>query len=314
MTRLTRRTLLGTGLLAALAAGATRLVGLRRDRLAEALYDSPPDAPAGPLSVYHLGHSLVGRDMPAMLAQLAGAGHDYHSQLGWGTPLRDHWEPDLPINGFETENAHPRFRDARAAIASGQYDAVVLTEMVELRDALRYHESARYLATWAEAARAANPAVRLYLYETWHHLDDPAGWLDRIDADLPALWEGKLMLPAAARADAPIWIIPAGQALAAVARAVEAAGGVGTLTRREDLFARTPEGGQDTIHLSDQGSYLVALVHYATLYHRSPLDLPAALLRADGSPADAPDPEAAELMQRLAWDVVRAYPKTGVRA
>ncbi len=46
------------------------------------LYETPLPAPEGPLTVFHLGHSLVGRDMPAMLAQLAGHG-SHASQLGW---------------------------------------------------------------------------------------------------------------------------------------------------------------------------------------------------------------------------------------
>ncbi len=95
--------------------------------IVNAAYGTPLTPPPGPLRVFHLGHSLVGRDMPAMLAQLAGEGHRYDSQLGWGTSLREHWEPDLEINGFETSNGHPRFRPAHEAIASGDYDAVVLT-------------------------------------------------------------------------------------------------------------------------------------------------------------------------------------------
>ena len=123
--------------------------------------------------------------MPAMLAQLAPQGHDYASQLGWGTSLREHWEPDVPVNGFDTENAHDKFRAARDGIASGDFDAVVLTEMVEITDAIRYHDSADYLARWASLAHEATPSARIYLYETWHHTDDPAGWFDRIDTDLP---------------------------------------------------------------------------------------------------------------------------------
>ena len=46
--------------------------------------------------------------------------------------------------GFEA-----RFREAHDAIGSGDYDAVILTEMVELRDAIRYHDSARALVDWA---------------------------------------------------------------------------------------------------------------------------------------------------------------------
>ncbi len=278
------------------------------------LYAAPVSAPSGALRVFHLGHSLVGRDMPAMLAQLASAGHDYASQLGWGASLRAHWYPDVPVNGFDEENDHPRFLPAREALGTGGFDAVVLTEMVELRDALAYHDSPDYLTKWAGLARAARAGARLYLYETWHHTDDPEGWLDRIDADYDALWLKRLALPAAAGLGGPIHLIPAGQALAAVVRAAEAAGGVGNISDRSALFARTPEGGMDTIHLGDLGAYLVALTHYATLYHRDPSGLPLRLMRADGTLAQAPDARAGALMQRIVWDVVRSTPFSGVAA
>ncbi|GAA6202407.1 hypothetical protein [Aquicoccus sp. SU-CL01552] len=277
-------------------------------------YATPLPPPEGPLSVYHLGHSLVGRDMPAMLAQLGGAGHSYALQLGWGTSLKEHWEPELPINGFETENDTPQFRPARAAIGSGDYDAVVLTEMVELRDAIKYHDSARYLSKWADLARQAAPGTRVYLYESWHRLDVPEGWLSRLDGDLESVWEAKVLLPdlAAGGAARPIHVIPAGQVMAAFVRAVEAAGGVDNITGREDLFARDETGALDPIHMGDLGAYLVALTHYAVLYGRSPLGLPRQLTRADGTAATAPGPNAARLMQQTVWQVVTAYPKTGV--
>ena len=158
-------------------------------------YERALPAPGRGMAVYHLGHSLVGRDMPAMLEQLAPEGHSHASQLGWGTSLREHFEPDLPVNGFDTENAHARFRPAHEAIGSGAYDAIVLTEMVELKDAIRYHDSATYLSKWAAVARRARPDVRLYLYETWHHLDDPAGWQARLDDDLRQLWLKGVLLP-----------------------------------------------------------------------------------------------------------------------
>jgi len=77
-------------------------------------------------------------------------------------------------------------------------------------------------------------------------------------------------------------------------------------------MSKQADGTPDTIHLSDLGAYLVALTHYAVLYHRSPVGLPAVLTRADGTPADAPDTELAALMQRVVWDVVRQHPQTGV--
>lgn len=282
--------------------------------LVAAAYATPLAPPDRPLAVYHLGHSLVGRDMPAMLAQLAGDGHRYALQLSWGTSLKEHWEPDLPINGFEAENDTPQFRPAREAIGSGEYDAVVLTEMVELRDAIKYHDSPAYLRKWADLARGASPETRVYLYETWHRLNDPAGWLTRLDSDLKTLWENKLLLPDlnGGGAAQPIHVIPAGQVMARFVRAVEAAGGVDNIRSRDDLFRRDADGTLDDIHLNDLGHYLVALTHYAVLYGRSPVDLPRELTRADGSPATAPGPAAARLMQETVWQVVTAYPKTGV--
>lgn len=272
-------------------------------------------APSGPLSVFHLGHSLVNRDMPAMLAQLAPAGHRYDSQLGWGTTLQAHWG-DAPINGFETENTHPRFRPAREAVASGDYDAVVLTEMVEIRAAIRWYDSPKYLALWAEKALAARPDVRLYLYETWHPLDDPEGWLTRLDLDHERYWLRQILGPALRQLPegAQIHLIPAGPVLAAFVRAVEARGWIGSIRDRNDLFARSEDGSLDAIHLNDLGNYLVALVHFTVLYHASPIGLPHKLARADGTPADAPDQEAARLMQEVTASVVDKLGLSGVSA
>lgn len=268
-----------------------------------------PLPPQRPQAVYHLGHSLVGRDMPAMLAQLMG--NRYHSQLGWGASLNQHWQGDVP--GFAAENRPPVFRPAHEAVGSGEYDAIVLTEMVELKDAIRYHDSARALADWATLARAARPDVRIYLYETWHRLDDPAGWEARISADLPALWEGQLLRRAMARPGVgTIHVIPAGQVMAALVARIEA-GAVPGLTAHEDLFARNPDGTQDTIHLNDLGAYVVALTHFATLAGESPEGLPHALQRADGTPAIAPDPEAARVMQQVVWQVVSRYAPSGTK-
>lgn len=272
----------------------------------------PLTPPEVPLQVFHLGHSLVGRDMPAMLMQLAPPGHGYASQLGWGATLRSHWLGPDEVPGYAEENAPPAHRPAREAIGSGEYDAVVLTEMVEIRDAIKWHGSGNFLAEWARFARAARPDARVYLYETWHRLDDAAGWLQRIDADAGPLWRDEVMRRAmGAEGVGTIYRIPGGVALAAVARAAEA-GELPGLSRREQLFALTPEGEQDQIHLSDLGNYVIALTHYAVLYHRSPEGLPARLNRADGTAAAFLDPEAAAAVQRLVWQVVRGDRLTGV--
>jgi hypothetical protein len=298
--------------------GGSAWAGLKKSaqQLESAAYADPLPAPPGPLRVFHLGHSLVGRDMPAMLAQMAGAGHRYESQLGWGTPLRAHWEDNVPIKGFDTENDHARFRPAMEAVSSGEYDAVVLTEMVELRDAIRYHQSGKYLSLWADLARNADPGTRVYLYETWHPTDDPDGWLTRLDDDLEKLWEDRLLAVDLRRngGERPVHVIPAGQVMARFVRKVESADGVDNIGSRHDLFARQENGARDPIHFNDMGAYLVALTHYAVLYHESPVGLPRQLRRADGRAATAPGPEAARLMQETVQEVVTGYAKTGVAA
>lgn len=313
MTVVRRTAILGS--LGALASAAGFYLFLSRSPSADSVrarLSGRVPAPTGPLSVYHLGHSLVNRDMPAMLAQLAPKGHGYASQLGWGTTLKAHWG-DAEITGFDAENAHPHFRPAHEAVDSGDYDAIVLTEMVEIRSAIRYFDSATYLALWAEKALASRPDVRLYLYETWHQLDDPEGWLERVDRDHERYWLRQVLGPALRKltGGAQIHLIPAGPVLAAFVRAVEARGGVGNVRDRSDLFARNEDGSQDVIHLNDLGNYLVALVHFTVLYHESPVGLPHALRRADGTSAQAPNPEAALLMQEVTASVVHTLGLSG---
>lgn len=307
-----RRGLILGGVAAAGLAGAalwrrlTTPTPLRLSELARR-HAMPLPRPDGPLATYHLGHSLVGRDMPAMLAQIAG--HDHAVQLGWGASLKQHWDGDVP--GFDAENDHPRHQPARQALGSGAFPAVVMTEMVELRDAIRWHDSARHLGLWAALARKANPAARLFLYESWHRLDDPAGWETRIAADLPTLWMGQVLAGAMAMPGVgTIHLIPAGQVLAQAVKRAEG-GGLPGMTARQDFFARTPEGQPDTIHPNDAGNYVVALAHFATIYQREPPETPALVL-ASGAAAALPGPEARAILRRMAWDVVRRYPATGI--
>ncbi len=308
----------GTGL-GAVIAGALAVISLAqpaRDSAEDVqdYYSQRRAPPPQPLRVFHLGHSLVGREMPAMLMQLAGQGHDYALQLGWGTTLRAHFEPEVEIAGFDQENATPKYRDAHQALASSDYDAFVMTEMVRLSDAIRYHQSRDYAAKWAAEAAAANPEAQIFLYESWHALDDQPDWLTRLPEDLETMWKPELLWPAARAAKKPVWLIPAGQVMARLVSEAEGQGGIAELKSRKDLFATTPEGKLDPIHPNDLGIYLVALTHYAVLYGKSPVGLPHQLQRADGSAATAPSPELAQRMQEIVWEVVTRIPETGVPA
>jgi len=280
----------------------------------DALYTAPLPPPDKPLRVFHIGHSLVNRQMPLMLENLAGPGHEHGLQIGWGTSLKAHWEPKVTINGFEMEGGHTRHENAREAVDSGQFDVLVLTEAVEIKDSIKYNDSPKYMRYWTRAARAANPQVRVYLYELWHHLNDPKGWLERLEDDLPRHWEGVLLAQGLAHGDTggPVHVIPAGQVLGRLAREVEARGGVGEMRSREDLFNLNDKGERDMIHVSELGNFLVAMTHYAVLYHRPPPVEPPPIIREDGSTMTPPSPELARLMREVVWSVVTSYPKTGV--
>lgn len=283
----------------------------------EALYKTPLPAPEDGLRVFHLGHSLVNRNMPNMLRQMAesaGLEHRYESQIGWGTPLKSHWEPSEVIFGFEKENAHPRFRDVKVALGSGEYDAVVLTEMVEIRDAIAYFDSADYLHRFATLAREARPDTRIYLYETWHTVDDPEGWQTRLEKDRARYWEDGILRPALAydTPPLPIYVIPVGQVFTEIVRQIKADALVG-LNAQEELFARNEDGTLDPIHMDHLGNYIVALTHYAVLYQKSPIGLPSNVKLFDESSLfSMPSENLSEKLQSIVWDVVKADPLTGM--
>ena len=315
-----QRKILGSGLLLVFlsACGLTRCTPDPLPKAqADAVYQTPLSPPGDALSVFHLGHSLVNRDMPHMIAQLAGAAgrtHHYDSQIGWGTPLKSHWEPEEEIFGFDKENAHPRFKDVFEALDSGAYDAFVATEMVEIRDAIAYFDSADYLQKFAERARAGRPDMRVYLYETWHFVNDPEGWRVRLELDRARYWEREILHRALAYTDPPkpIYIVPVGQVLAEVARRIES-GNLPGLDSVEDLFARNEDGTLDPIHVGPLGNYISALTHFAVLYHSTPVGLPAQVALYDEDRLVRFDPALAETVQRIVWDVVRNDPYTGVK-
>jgi hypothetical protein len=68
----------------------------------------------------------------------------------------------------------------------------------------------------------------------------------------------------------------------------------------------------DDIHLTSVGNYVIACVMYASIHGESPEGLPHQLFNEWGIPySDHPTPEQATIFQRIAWNTVCAYKKSG---
>lgn len=292
-------------------------------------------ASARDIDAFYIGHSLIS-DVPDMAASLAASAPASAGRLRFkeqfipGAPLRWQWDQ---VEKFEGEPMY-RVRFDRA-LATGDYEAFVLTDGVPRGGAELEAETADYLARFARFAREHRPDIRVYYYETWHTITSGTPenslydkqsprrtlrWRERLDADR-AMWEA--IVDEANRAapppagSPPIRIIPAGQALARFDDAVRA-GKVPGLADTRAFF-------DDDIHLNHYGKYLVACVHYAVLFGRSPVGLDRDVKGRwgkdfwdvagwDGKTWSAPAPEAVRIMQEIAWATVAGHPRTGVPA
>jgi hypothetical protein len=257
--------------------------------------------------VFFIGHSLIGFEMPAMMqgvAESLGAEMRWDAQIGIGASLQVNWEDHEGAQGL----------DAREALPTGRYDVVVMTEAVRLDDMIRYRDPPRYGALFDDLALRSRPDARVLFFETWHDRDEVrrtvgprqvATWRAYLDEDRPR-WEAIVDGIERARPGPTIDIIPGGQAFARLYDAIHA-GEVPGVSSEAALF-------RDAIHPNLLGRYFVALVSFAAVFRRSPVG--ATNLGRDregGVLIEVPAPTARAL-QRVAWEAVLAYPRSGVRA
>jgi hypothetical protein len=253
-------------------------------------------------AVVFVGHSLVNYDMPQMFRQIAvddaktvqTADHVFN-----GAPIRYNWE-----NRFEHlfTGEWPPAAFAGDALNTGQYDVLVMTEGIPLENQIIWNESSLYARLFLDLARSNNAQTRVYLYETWHSLNE-ANWLDRIVTDR-ALWEQIVDEVNQAQSGQDMFLIPAGTALRELVIAMES-GQVPGLTNRNQLFV-------DDIHMNDMGNYFIACVMHAAIYKTSPVGLRHQTTNLWGGNYTAPSAAVAAIMQQIAWDVVRNETRSGI--
>jgi hypothetical protein len=307
---------------------------------------------------------LVGR-----FAETRGLSYRMEQHTLWGSPMSALWRGQ----------PHGYKRDASSMVAkreaferdAGRYDTIVLTESLPVRSAIKHEYSAYYLRRFYCALKLNTPSARVYVYQAWinfqggamtperqapHKFDwrsemlsERKAWEEVAEAAGRAAvrtpsWLNRIGLTFESNAgcgiEGPIFIVPVGQALMALADhlanlkpADRPALPDGTRLAMADIFAnpyvnwppdwptesdpseanraaflaglklRNPSRPHDDIHPSGLGIYFATLVHFATLYRQSPIGLPA--------PA-AIGANVARLLQELAWRTVANDAWSGV--
>ncbi len=233
------------------------------------------------IRAFYIGHSLTS-DIPSMTKAVVESDgktrFSFRHQDIPGAPLRWQWQEKDRKSDFEPQYGG-RYH---IHLPKGDFNVVVLTDSVPRGGEELEAETVDYLGRFTDFARKHRPDVRIYYYETWHHLTsgtpenseyDTASprrhlkWRERLDAD-KAMWEAIVRkINEKHPGEHPVRIIPSGQVLAAVHDAI-LKGEIPGWTKIGDLFS-------DEIHLNHYGKYIVALSHYAVLTGRTPVGLSA---------------------------------------
>jgi hypothetical protein len=181
---------------------------------------------------------------------------------------------------------------------SHPYDMLIITEQHSLLDAVVRNDMIRYLRDFHDRMIEQNPQARTYVFEAWMtvaDMDNPASWIayersaaptwrcvaDRINHDLAA----------SGRPDR-LMTIPAGSALAALAEQALSPLSVPGL-KGQNARATMATLFRDDVHLTETGTYFVALLTSAIMHGRAINTLE----RPFGMREDT-----AQRLQQIAWN------------
>lgn len=274
-----------------------------------------------PRSVFFVGHSLINWDMPNMLDAIAkslGKTHyTYNAQIINGSPLKYNWQ-----NAHSIKPSAKGFNlNSRKAIASNQFNTLVITEAIPLDNHIQWSNSKEYahkfhalfVAAETPSSSTVNNARASYLFETWHCINsgtkigcpydeaDDSPWDERIKNDLTK-WQNiaRYASQNTPGKHTPMVLIPAGQSLLKLSEAIDNKQVAGISSIRE-LFV-------DDIHLGETGNYFIALVFYSTIFKESPEGASHKLKTIwGGKYKRIPSKDEARVLQKIAWESVSSY-------
>lgn len=264
---------------------------------------------------FYIGHSLsdqIAEMLMSMTKNHPTINFDAVYQTIPGSPLRWNWD-----NGAAYTPSPPfyyGYNDPVGGLPNGTFTTLVLTESVPRYQAI-IDETYQYADSFYRFAAGFNPNTRVFVYEVWHCInsgtpnlcsDDVNSnpWRQRLTDDLP-MWERVVdSLNSKFDPAAPVCLIPGGQGMARLYDEIElgTVPGIDTIT---DFFT-------DDHHISDEGKYFIACIHFATLFGQSPIGLPYQLQNVWGVPFNAPNAALALRLQEIALATVNAYPRSCV--
>ena len=284
-------------------AGLAALPGLAVPGLARTGTERPFD-----LRVIMSGHSLTDPIPEPLIAMVQAAG----GAASEGMRIDADTVPGSPIEWrWEHRSGSP---DSREDLAN--YDVLVLTERVPVRSAMEWHRTKELALAWFDLAWTSGNGGRgaeTIFYASWISTTSGPGNQDSYDSDEKVIpFRERLELEMGSwqeivdhvnrnrvTGSPPMRAIPGPLVMAAAYDAIAAgtAPGLGAIT---DLF-------RDTIHVNHLGGFLFALAHFAVIYGRDPRSIPDL-----GGEGPWPRRDQADWMKQLVWDVVRAYPDSGL--
>jgi hypothetical protein len=268
--------------------------------------DGDPGEALAEVNVYLSGHSLFNLEMPALLAQIAagqGKTHRYNVQIGNGSTMK------MRLSGGGTEqdrngdvinySVADEIREANT-IDAPHYDALMVTEAVDIFDHLLYSDSIANLGAFYDILVGEVPDARVFFYDSWDSVGVGGGsyasWIAHTRAEFE-IWACIVTKVNEARPANPIRPIPGGVLLSDVVEAAEAGEipGIGPV----DLF--DPDGH----HLSPLGNYVIALGQFAVLYRDTPFGSPTQYAGLNQAVSVASD--AAAALEQQVWASVQAF-------
>jgi len=268
---------------------------------------------------FYIGHSLSDQipDMVKSLAQNhSEASFDWVYQSIPGAPLRWQWQRMAADDYTPNPPHYYGFYHPTGGLPSGSFNTLVLTESVpRFMIPWSINETYEYAEMFAEYAAGFSPDIKIYIYEVWHCLlsgtptgcdydQDANPWRQRLDDDLP-MWESVVdYLNEELNLGQEVCLIPGGQGLARLHDEI-LAGTVPGISDISELFS-------DNIHLTDQGKYFIACIHFAMITGQNPIGLTNQLQVWWGGNFEAPTPDQALRMQEIAWETVISYPNSCV--